>query len=129
MNQPSLAKPYAEEAQQRWPEHYAESQKRVARLTKAQQQELAERENRITTELAALMNAGEGPDGERVQSLIAEHYRWICEFWTPNRDAYVGLGEMYVTDERFKARYEQFATGLAEFLRNAMRSYAFANLT
>lgn len=120
--------PYAAEAQERWPDHYAESQQRLARLSATEQKALFERGDSISTALAEAMAAGEAAGGERIQSLIAEHYRWICAFWTPSREAYVGLGEMYVADERFKAHYEKFAMGLAEFMREAMTSYANAHL-
>lgn len=44
--------------------------------------------------------------------------------WTPNRDAYKCVGQMYVDDERFKASYEKIAEGLAEYQRDAMVVYA-----
>jgi hypothetical protein len=31
-----------------------------------------------------------------------------------------GLAEMYVSDPRFRARYEEIAPGLAEFVRGAI---------
>ena len=120
--------PYAEEAQERWPNQYAVSQQRLARLSAAEQRALFDQGNQITAALAEAMGSGELAGGERIQSLIAEHYSWICNFWTPNREAYIGLGEMYASDERFKAHYEEFAAGLAEFMREAMTSYANAHL-
>lgn len=119
---------YAAEAQELWPNQYAESQQRLSRLNAGEQQALFEQGNSITSALAEAMVAGEAAGGERIQSLIAEHYKWICAFWTPSREAYIGLGEMYVADERFKAHYEKFAAGLAEFMREAMSSYANAHL-
>ncbi|MDE2386794.1 MAG: MerR family transcriptional regulator [Actinomycetales bacterium] len=119
---------YAAEAQERWPGQYAESQQRLARLSASEQKALFERGDSITSALAEAMAVGEAAGGERIQSLIAEHYQWTCAFWTPNREAYIGLGAMYVADERFKAHYEKFAAGLAEFMREAMTSYANAHL-
>lgn len=119
---------YAPEAAERWPEQFAESQRRLARLTREQQAELADVENSITQRASMLMQSGEVADSTAMQSLVAEHYRWVCAYWTPTQDAYIGLGDMYVSDERFKARYERVATGLAEYLRDAMRQFAFANL-
>lgn len=120
---------YAAEAQERWPGQYAESQKRLSRLSSAEQKSLFERGDSITKALAEAMAAGEAAGGERIQALIAEHYNWICAFWTPNREAYIGLGAMYAADERFKAHYEKFAAGLAEFMSEAMTSYANAHLS
>lgn len=119
---------YVQEAQERWPEQYAESNRRLARLDADEQRALFARGDEIAVALAAALSAGSAIDAPGVQALIAQHYDWICAFWTPSRDAYIGLGEMYVADERFKARYEEIATGLAEFLREAMTAYATANL-
>ena len=49
-------------------------------------------------------------------------------FWTPNKAAYIGLGEMYVTDERFTAFYDKIAPGLASFMKHSMTIWANNNL-
>jgi ribonuclease BN (tRNA processing enzyme) len=128
MTQSFANDPYAAEAQDRWPNQYIESQQRLARLSATEQKELFERGDSISQGIAEAMAAAEPAVGERVQSLIAEHYRWVCAFWTPNREAYIGLGQMYVADERFKTHYEQIAAGLAEFMHEAMTEYANAHL-
>jgi hypothetical protein len=128
MSQFDSASEYAAEAQRRWPEQVAESNRRLARLSTAEQQALFARGDQIAQALADAMALGATAEAADVQTLVGQHYDWICEFWTPSRDAYVGLGQMYVADERFKARYERIATGLAEFLSEAMRLYANANL-
>jgi len=120
--------PYAAEAQERWPDQYAESQRRLKRLTKAEQQELFESGNQNHIELAELFKAGSKAESDEVQSLIARHFKWLSAFWTPNKDAYINLGEMYVADPRFAANYDKFAPGLAVFMRDAMRIWATANL-
>jgi hypothetical protein len=120
--------PYANEAQQRWPNQYVESQQRLKRLSKDEQQALFEAGNQNHSDLADLFKAGESAEAEAVQLVIAKHYKWVAAFWTPNREAYIGLGEMYVEDPRFTATYDKFAPGLAEFMRDAMRIWANANL-
>ncbi|MEN9753238.1 MAG: hypothetical protein RL670_929 [Actinomycetota bacterium] len=120
--------PHAKEAAARWPEQYAESNRRLAKLSKDEQQRIFDAHGIIASKLADEFNSGSAVDSSQVQELIGEHYRWICNFWTPGQAAYVGLGEMYVADERFAANYDKFATGLADFMRQAMRQYAFAQL-
>jgi DNA-binding transcriptional MerR regulator len=120
--------PYASEAEQRWPYNYAESRRRLGRLSADEQRALFEQGPAITQALADVMLAGHDVQSPEAQAVIAKHYAWICSFWTPNREAYIGLGEMYVADERFKAHYEKFAAGLDVFALDAMRQYAFANL-
>ena len=120
--------PYAQEAQERWPDNYAESQRRLKKLSKEQQQAIFDRGNQNHIDLAELFKAGLTADEDEVQQGIAGHYSWICEFWTPNKDAYINLGEMYVADPRFAANYDKFAPGLAVFMRDAMKVWANANL-
>lgn len=120
--------PYAEEAQERWPDNYSESQRRLKKLSKEQQQAVFDQGNQNHIDLAELFKAGLTADSNEVQQVIARHYNWICEFWTPNKDAYINLGAMYVADPRFKANYEKFAPGMAVFMRDAMKVWANANL-
>jgi len=61
-----------------------------------------------------------------VQDVIAQHYATVCRFWTPDADAYAGLGQMYTDHPDFRARYESRQVGLAEYLREAMNVYAQA---
>ncbi len=74
---------------------------------------------------AAARAAGDSVHSERVQSLVERHYRWIAAGWQqsePRLDAFVGLGDMYVADERFAANYG--GTEGATFVRDAMRAFA-----
>jgi len=51
--------------------------------------------------LAGLLAAGIAVDDDRVQQLIDEHYHVTSLFWTPTRQAYLGLAQTYQDDERF----------------------------
>ena len=81
-----------------------------------------------TLALAEAMRAGVPVEDARTQTLIAEHYRQICVFWTPDAAAYAALGRMYVEDARFTATYDAVAPGLAVYLRDAMAVYARESL-
>jgi len=63
-----------------------------------------------------------------VQALVGRHHRWVSRSWTPDRAAYVNLGQMYADDPRFAANYDRHAEGSAAFVRDAMAVYAEANL-
>ncbi len=81
----------------------------------------------IAAGYAAAREAGEDVASDHVQALAARHYRWIGAGWQtaePDLDAFVGLGEMYVADERFAANYGG-AEGAA-YVRDAMRAFADA---
>ena len=40
-----------------------------------------------------------------------------------SKEYHMGLADMYVADERFKAYYEKIMPGCAEFLRDAINIY------
>jgi len=64
------------------------------------------------------------PAGEMAQRACDLHRQWLCVFYPNYSKAYhKGLGEMYVTDERFKVNYEKLAPGCTEFLRDAIDIY------
>jgi len=119
---------YTEEAKKRWPEQYKESQKRLGKLSKVEQQALFKQGNQNTEEIAELFKTGYAPESNEVQNVIAKHYKWVCSFWTPTKAAYIGLGEMYVTDPRFTATYDNIVSGLATFMQNSMKIWATKNL-
>jgi len=105
-----------------------ESWQRVGRMSKADadriQAELAQRDQAY----AALLDAGVDPADPRVQEVTAGHYRWVAQFWTPDADAFAGLGDLYVDHPGFKARYDAVRPGLAEYVRDAMAVYAVESL-
>jgi hypothetical protein len=63
-----------------------------------------------------------------VQEWIGKHYKFVCQFWTPNRIAYKSLALTYVMDPAFKATYEAYQTGLAVFVQKAINLWADKNL-
>ncbi len=115
---------YEDEARERWPEEFEQSQRYAATLTA----EDAERMQRETTaamiRMAEFMAAGTPAGDPAVQAEVDAQYRAMRRFWTPNRNAWKGIGQMYVDDERFKANYDKIAEGLAEYQRDAMALYA-----
>ncbi len=117
------------EAAERWPTEYSESRARLKKLSASEQKVLFDSGGAITTSIAGLFINGETADSPQVQELIGRHYRWVDCFWTPSQASYIGLGELYVQDQRFAQNYEKHATGLAEFMRRSMTLWACENLT
>ncbi|KKD05821.1 MerR family transcriptional regulator [Streptomyces sp. WM6386] len=118
---------HAEEAEERWggTEAYAESQRRAAGYTKddwkRMQAEVADWSERYS----GLMAAGDPPVSEAAMDMAEEHRQHICGwFYECPYDIHRSLGEMYVSDERFKAFYDSMRPGLAEHLRAAIDANA-----
>lgn len=121
--------PYAAEARERYGEEAVESQRRAASWSDATAGAIKAEGDAIHRDMAAAMSAGTDPADAAVQEIVARHHAWVCHFWTPGRDAYTGLGRLYVDDERFTASIDATAVGLSAYLRTAMAGYAEARLT
>ncbi len=115
---------YESEARERWgsTDAYKESRKRVGNMSKAQWNAVKDQGDEATWLMAGLM--GRDPADPEVQAAIAKHHAWIENFYTASAEMYAGLGQMYVEDERFRASYDAYAPGLADFMRDAMAIYA-----
>lgn len=74
------------------------------------------------------------PESSEVQTLISQHYDIIRQFWgttksdNDQKQAYAGLGQLYVDDERFTMRDGKADPEFAVFLRDAMRVFADSGL-
>ena len=121
--------PYEQEVVERWGrDAYDSSNRKWGALSKAQQREQQAEHDRVAQALAEAKVRGEDVASEGVQQLVRRHHAWVCFFWTPHREAYTQLGEMYVADPRFTAHYDQHGPGTAAYLRDAMRLFAERNL-
>jgi DNA-binding transcriptional MerR regulator len=120
---------YDDEARERWPEQFAESQRRAAAMTPEDMERIQKETTANMIRMAELMAAGTPVEDEAVQDAVHEHYVGLCRWWTPNAEAYVCVGRMYVDDERFTATYDKIAVGLAAYYRDAIAHYAATRLS
>jgi DNA-binding transcriptional MerR regulator len=116
--------PYAAEARERYGEVAVQAQRRAAGWDGDTAGRIRAEGDAVHAELATAMRAGTPVDDAGVQELIGRHHAWVSNFWTPGRDAYIGLGQLYVDDERFTATIDATGPGLAVYLRDAMTVYA-----
>jgi DNA-binding transcriptional MerR regulator len=111
--------PYEQEARDRWGDEAVDkANKNVAQFGKETQEEM----NRIYFNLAELRH--NDPATEEAQSAIGEWYKFLNKIGDYSLEAFAGLGEMYVADERFTKNIDKFGEGLAAFMRDAMKVYA-----
>ncbi|KOX01223.1 transcriptional regulator [Streptomyces sp. NRRL B-1140] len=114
---------YAEEVEARWgdTDEYADSQRRTASYTKEDWKRIQAEAADWGERYGALMSADEPPTGEAAMALAEEHRQHICTwFYECSYEIHRCLGDMYVSDERFKAFYDALRPGLAEHLRDAI---------
>ena len=67
-------------------------------------------------------------DSNEVQDLVARHYKIVLQFWTPNRQAYTALGQIYCEHPDYRKLYDDYHPKLAEYMAEAMRVFADTEL-
>jgi DNA-binding transcriptional MerR regulator len=113
------AQRYRREAREMYdPALVEESERRLKRMSRAQWEALKQEGDDITRQIAGLMDRPEGDPG--VQAAIARHYTMMGKFYTVTPEIYRGLGGLYVENPEFRAFYEKYRPGLADFMQAAM---------
>ncbi len=121
--------PYEEEARRLYGEQAVDGYtQKLASLGENGRAALGESMNGLFREFAALR--GEAPDSPAAQEAMDKLYAFLNENFghSYSPEAFGGLGQLYVADERFKKNIDQFGEGLAEFLSKAMSVYAKKNV-
>lgn len=116
---------YEKEARERWGnEAVDKSNAKLGNMSKTEQKAMGEKMNAIYQRLADLKDTS--PKSDEAQAAIKEWYDFLNHNTGHHYslDAFKGLGQMYVEDERFTNNINKFGNGLAEFMRDAMAIYA-----
>lgn len=117
------------EARERWGDDAVDASTAQWKRLGAEQQRAHLAEHTAIAEGIALLAAADAsPDADEAQALVARHHAWVSLFWTPDAEAYRGLGAMYAEDPRFRATYDKFGDGTAELLRDAIAVFAARTL-
>ena len=118
---------YQREAREMYdPAIVAESERRLRKLSKAQWQAVKDEGEAVARELAEL--ADRDPGDPEVQALVDRHHAWIENFYPAPAEVYQGLGGLYASHAEFRAYYDKFRPGLADFMASAMTYYAINTL-
>jgi DNA-binding transcriptional MerR regulator len=104
------------------PQLVAESNRRVRAMSKEQWNAVKAEGDAISRRMAELM--GRAPGGPDVQATIARQHAWIENFYPCSAEIFEGLGQHYADNPEFRANYDKYRPGLADFMRDAMAYYA-----
>lgn len=100
-----------------------ESYKKVSKLSKEQWSEVEALSLKVNETLKEAVETG-NPAGEKAMEAVKLHKQWLSHFHTYPKEAHIGLGQMYVDDERFTKYYEDnVCKNAAVFLRDAILAY------
>lgn len=114
---------HAAEVQERWgdTDAFRESQRRTASYDKEQWLQINAESAAINEGLVAAMNAGAAATSEQAMALAEQHRQHISRwFYDCGYDIHRGLAGMFIADPRFAATYEKQATGLSQYVHDAM---------
>ena len=117
---------YDIEVKERWGETdaYKEHAEKTASYTKDKWQQINDGLNAVLAKFAECMNNGHTADSPEAQALVKELQTHITEnYYTCTNEILAGLGQMYVADERFKTNIDKHASGTAEFISQAIKTY------
>ena len=117
---------YDSEVKQRWGETaaYKEHAEKTANYSKNQWQDVTDGLMTVLAKFGACMKDGYTPDSDEAQALVKELQNYITEnYYTCTDEILVGLGQMYVADERFKNNIDKHAPGTAAFISEAIATY------
>jgi len=114
---------YKREARERYGTAVVEeSERKAKKMSREQWKAVGAEGEAVTVALAAVANRV--PGDAQVQALIARHHAWIENFYPCSAERYRGLGRLYVEHPEFRAFYEKYRPGLADFMSEAMNVYA-----
>ncbi|WP_353854658.1 MerR family transcriptional regulator [Bacillus sp. Bos-x628] len=114
---------FEEEARRRWGNQTIdEVSSKLKDLSKEEQIDLSNSWDRIFNKLASLRN--HSPQSKAVQVAIKEWYDLLNKnFNHYSFDAFHGLGQLYIQDERFTKNIDRYGEGLASFMSEAMKVF------
>ncbi|MBC1442927.1 MerR family transcriptional regulator [Listeria seeligeri] len=120
--------PYEEEAKKLWGyETVEQANANISKMTNTEKLTIKESFDAEFRSLAAIRTLH--PASDEVQLRMDHFFHYLNDNHGNiySLEAFRGLGEMYVADERFTKNIDQFGDGLALFLKEAMKVYAEKN--
>ena len=118
---------WADEARERWgdTDAWRQSQQRTARYSKEDWARIKAETDANLHAFAEALRSGAPADGQRARDLAEEHRQQITRhFYDCDHAMHAGLAQMYITDPRFTAHYDDVQPGLAQYVHDAITANA-----
>ncbi len=117
---------YTEEVKAKWSNTgaYAEYTEKCKDCTDNDYKNFSAGIGEVIKEFAAAMNTGFSADSEMAQHLVQKLQKYITDnFYTCTNEILASLGQMYVSDERFRNNIDKHTVGTAEYISDAISFY------
>jgi DNA-binding transcriptional MerR regulator len=105
------------------------SKDKTKNWTKEQWVEIKRDGDRLHTELVEAINNHLDPSSPTVQRIIKKHYLFTTNFWTPTKETYISLSQLYASHPDFVKFYHDIHLKLLKFLMEAMKIFAERELS
>ncbi len=83
----------------------------------------------VYADLVSAINNQLSPSSPEVQKLIKKHYQMTTNFWTPTKQSYIGLSQLYGSHPDFIKFYDDLHPKLLKYLAEAMKVFAERELS
>lgn len=103
---------------------YKEFEQKTADYSKDKWQQVNDGLNAVFAEFAVCLQSGQSPDSSDAQTLVTKLKDYITEnYYSCDTHILKGLGQMYVSDERFKNNIDKHGLDTAQFVSKAIETY------
>ena len=117
---------YKKEVEEKWGQTgtYNEYIEKTKNYSSNKWDNIIEGMNEIFAEFSCCMKNGNSPKSSEVQLLVKKLQNHITEnYYCCTNEILLGLGQMYILDERFKKNIDKNAEGTACFVHDAINLY------
>ena len=117
---------YAKEARKKWGDTaaYKEYAEKTADYSEDKRKQVNAAMDERIAEFADCKRNGFAPESQKTQALVKKWQDFITEnYYTCTKEILVGLGEMYVADERCQKNIDRHGDGTAQFMSDAIKVY------
>lgn len=106
-----------------------DSWKKVRHWKKSNWEQFKQDGEQLNQDLAKAMRDNLKPIDKEVQALIQRHYSWVNNFWTPTKESYMKLAQMYLDHPDYRHFYNRYHPNLVEYVAEAMRVFSERELS
>lgn len=105
-----------------------ESNKKIKNWTDAQKNDFILEGEKIMNALVKAIESNQSPSCDEVQQLMRQHYAWLEKSWSPTKEKYLGLIDLYST-ANFRTFFDKRHPKLLAFIASAMIFFAEKQLS
>lgn len=127
-----MNKEYSNEVKNRWgaTASYKEYSQKSKTYSKDEWQKITEGLNNLLQEFAKAKEEKISSSSSKLLELVQKLKEYISEYYyNCTNEILIGLGQMYMSDERFKNNIDKYGEGTAEFIKEAIDYYCMRDVT